>query len=331
MRPIPRLACVLALAALTGCGDDDPDPEPAETTWSTAFALDDAALLSVWGPAAHEIYAVGGLPDRGLARRFDGRAWSDLTVPDGPLLNWVHGCGDTLWMVGNDGRALRRVGDGAFEAVDTGETQDLWGVWCAAPDRAWAVGGDAAAVDGAPDPVVIEWDGAAWHRIALPALDREIRAFFKVWGTGPDHVFAVGAKGVIVRWNGTAWQQQLAGTTRDFVSLWGRAPDDIVAVGGRANGMVARYDGVTWTSVSLDTEPGMNGVWVDAAGTAHIVGLRGRILRMAPGGFDYERERYTEPWLLHAIWGTDGGRLYAVGGTLDQTPPWQGIALRGDR
>lgn len=90
---------------------------------------------------------------------------------------------------------------------------------------------------------MITWDGAARQRAVRPALDREVRAFFKVWGTGPDHVFAVGAKGVIARWDGTAWQQQLAGTPRDFVSLWGRAPDDIIAVGGRANGMVARYDG----------------------------------------------------------------------------------------
>lgn len=324
----------LMMMALTGCDDDeqtDPvPPEPAE--WTLGLETGEAgALLSVWGQSPDDVWTVGGQLDAGAAWHFDGADWRRADVPDGPLLNWVHGCGDTLWMVGNDGRSLRRVGDGPFEAVETGETQDLWGVWCAAEGRAWAIGGDAIATGTDPDPVIISWDGSAWSRAPAPALDREIRAWFKVWGTGPDNVIVVGARGALARWDGNTWTQELAGTSKDFVSLWGTGPDDIIAVGGRANGMVARYDGQSWTSEVLETEPGMNGVWVAADGTAHIVGLRGRTLRMPPGGFDYTRDENRDITLLHAVWGTGEGPLFAVGGSLDQSPPWDGLLLETPR
>ncbi len=326
-----RLALISALCLCAAGCDDDQDPDAADAgpvQWSVALETGDAgALLSVWGPSADAVWTVGGQLDAGAAWRYDGSGWSRAEVPDGPLLNWVHGCGDELWMVGNDGRALRRVGDGPFEAIETGEAQDLWGVWCAAPGRAWAVGGDAIATETAPDPVIIEWDGATWSRPTLPDLDRVSRAWFKVWGTGPGNVIVVGSQGTIARWDGAAWQQELAGTSRDFVSLWGTGPDDIVAVGGRANGMAARYDGERWAHAVLEREPGMNGVWVAADGTAHVVGLRGRALRMPTGGYDYTREENDDITLLHGVWGIDGRPRFAVGGTLDSSPPWSGILL----
>lgn len=322
----------LALPLLAACDDGGgPQPEPEPQVWAEAFPVGDrGALLSVWGRGGAEIWTVGGQPDAGLAFRFDGTEWSSAAVPDGPLLNWVHGSGDALWIVGNSGRSLRQRGDG-FELVDTGTDQDLWGVWAASPDRAWAVGGNATELMRDPDPVLIEWDGSQWSPVELPELDTEIRAFFKVWGTGPDNVFAVGQRGVIVHWDGTAWRQQLAGTSKDFVSLWGTGPEDIVAVGGRANGLVARYDGTIWTSQVLDREPGLNGVWVGADGTAWIAGQRGRLLRMPAGGFDYTREENMDITLLHGIWSTAEGHRVAVGGTLDSSPPWTGIALEVGR
>lgn len=328
--PGPMAIALALAAALGGCDDDGADPVPDAGPVEWTMALDVAevgAVMSVWGAAADDVWAVGGQLDAGAVWRYDGAAWSRVGVPDGPLINWVHGCGDVLWMVGNDGRALRRVGQGPFEPVDTGEAQDLWGVWCAAPDRAWAVGGDAVATDAPADPVIIAWDGARWSRPPAPTLDRESRAWFKVWGSGPDDVIAVGARGTIARWDGAAWTQELAGTSRDFVSLWGTGPDDVVAVGGRANGLVARWDGAAWTQHVLEREPGMNGVWLAADGTAHIVGTRGRILRMPPGGFDYTRDTNPDITLLHAIWGVDGAPRFAVGGTLDSSPPWYGVLM----
>lgn len=322
------LACALLLAHWA-C-DDAPAPEPPAPTpisWRTTFdATDQGALMSVWGTSGQDVWAVGGQLDAGVAWHYNAQEWTPVEVPAGPLLNWVHGADGVLWMVGNEGRILRREDFEPFEVVESGVTQDLWGVWAASGDRAWAVGGDANATMTDPDPVVLEWNGTAWRQIALPPLDRDIRALFKVWGTSADQVFAVGEKGVIVRYDGAEWKQTIAGTPRDFVSLWGTSPDDIVAVGGRQNGMVARWNGERWTTEVLEGEPGLNGCFVDQEGVAHLVGQRGRVLQMAPGGFAVQRDENTDRTLLHAVWGHRTG-LFAVGGTLDRTPPWAGVAL----
>ena len=51
----------------------------------------------------------------------------------------------------------------------------------------------------ATEPVILHWQGSEWEVVDLPQLDRDSKAFFKVWGTGPDNVFAVGQRGVIAR------------------------------------------------------------------------------------------------------------------------------------
>jgi hypothetical protein len=311
----------------TGC-DDDPKTIPP---WSAAFDTgEQGAFLSAWGPNHDDIWTVGGQLAEGVVWRRQAGQWNAFSVPEGPLLNWVHGTGEIVWVVGNAGRTLRRIGEGEFETITNDESQPLWGVWAASPDRAWAVGGDALS-SGEPDPVILEWDGDEWHRVELPPIDRTFRAFFKVWGTGPDNVYAIGGKGVILHFDGEAWVQEFAGTARDFVSLWGTGPNDIVAVGGRVNGMVARWNGVQWQHEVLPGQPGLNGVWLDAGGLAWIVGARGRILRMKPNGFSIESDASENQILLHGVFGADDGYRVTVGGTLDERPPWTGVVLETTR
>jgi len=359
------LALAVVLPMSTGCGSDDNEPAPNETTdadvedttaeadappedaahsdalgWgaphndqfrsafdATAFG----AFMSVWGPTPTEVYTVGGQPmflddvGDGVAFRFDGQTWSQLEIPDGPMLNWVHGVDDHVWMVGEAGRAIRFVG-GVFDAVvDTGVDVPLWGVWAAAVDDVWAVGGDARDRNGAP--VLLRYDGTAWQSVSLPELDRPSPALFKIWGTGPDHVFAVGARGILLRFDGTAWTQLPSGVGDDLVSLWGRAPDDIVAVGGRANGIVGRWNGTAWTFETLERVSGLNGSWMDATGVVYVNGIGGRILKFAPGSSAFEDIESPTSNVLHAMFGFDEGPAFAVGGTLSAAPPYEGDVL----
>ncbi len=325
------------VAFASGCDDgDDASPAdaevPAPAAWAAAFeAEDQGAFLSVWGSGPDSIYTVGGQPEAGVAWRFDGAAWAAVTdLPDVPLINWVHGVGDHVFMACNAGIVLHKQGDGPWERWETGEDQPLWGIWAAAPDDVWAVGGDAARREGA-DPLLLHYDGAAWSRATLPAVDRPYKALFKVWGTGPDDVHAVGQRGVALRWDGAAWTQALTGTADDLISLWGSGPTDIVAVGGRSNGVLARWDGAGWSSEVLVGEPGMNGVWVDAAGTAWLVGDKGRVLRVPQGSFEVAREDSGTRTLLHGVWGTAAGHRVAAGGTLSASPPWAGVVIEVGR
>ena len=117
-------------------------------------------------------------------------------------------------------------------------------------------------------------------------------------------------------------------TVRDLISLWGTGPDDIVAVGGRDIGAIARFDGERWSAQDVGMLPGLNGVWMNDAGTAITVGSMGRAAVIAADGFEFQ----TVPsgaglMVLHAVYGFADGTRYAVGGTLDRSPPLQGIIV----
>jgi hypothetical protein len=307
-------------------------PMAAIGEWEPAFdAAPYGAFMSVWGPAPTEVYAVGGQPrlgegsGDGVAFRFDGTAWSELDIPEGPMLNWVHGTQGTVWMVGEAGRYVRLDGGEVAESGDVGVDVPLWGVWAAAPDDVWAVGGNARARDGLA--AVFHYDGADWSQVALPELDRPgVAALFKVWGTSPDNVFAVGMVGAIVRWDGTAWTQLPSGVGDDLVSLWGRGPDDVVAVGGRGNGVLGRWDGAAFTFERLPGVPGLNGSWMASDGTVLTGGVGGRVLRV-DAGFEFERLETPVTNPIHAVFGFDSGPFFAVGGSLLSSPPYVGDVL----
>ena len=104
-------------------------------------------------------------------------------------------------MVGNEGRILRRQGAGEFEPVESGQDQNLWGVWAASEDEAFAVGGDPLTT-GDPDPIILHFKDGQWNRVAVPETEQSFKALFKVWGTSPTNVYAVGANGVILHPDG---------------------------------------------------------------------------------------------------------------------------------
>lgn len=340
-----RLAPILAVLAATGCpganGDADTETDAGSATtgggygaWLTSLELgeDQGALLSVWGSASGDVWAVGGqvasVGDAGVgvALHSDGDSWTPVTLPEGtPLLNWVHGAGDETWMVGNAGAMLRRDGQSWVSVASPTEVA-LWGVFVVAPGDAWAVGGDAFDFEGTG--VILRWDGSVWTDVPMPQLDRSSVALFKVWAAASDDVWAVGDAGVILHYDGTAWTQVPSGTSSDLISLWGTGPDDIVAVGGRSIATVARWDGATWTATEIPEIPGLNGVWIDRDGVGSLVGNRGAAALLLSGTDDLNADPTTaELHVLHAVFGFDDGPRIAVGGSIDRSPPYVGIIV----
>lgn len=318
----------------TAGGERDADAPSSDAfgTFRTAFdATPHGAFMSIWASAPDDVYTVGGQPSvpgvdaAGVVFHFDGVSWRELEVPAGGMLNWVYGVDGEAWVVGEQGRALR-FADGAFvEETSTGVDAPLWGVWGAAADDLWAVGGDARDRNGAP--VLVRWDGAEWTNVELPELDRPAPALFKVWGTSATQIFAVGSRGVLLAYDGETWSQVPSGTGEDLVSLWGRSPDDIVCVGGRSNGVLGRFDGSAWRFETLERVSGLNGSWMAEDGTAYAAGVNGRILHFAPGSNEFTDIESETDNVLHAIFGLNGGPGYAVGGTLLNTPPYEGDVL----
>lgn len=319
----------------TSSGEDTGTSTTESTpAWEIAFEADESigALFSVWGPSADHIYAVGGQQGEGglsigamLVR--DGGAWASATLPaDTPKLNWIHGRDDLRVVVGERGAILMRDGDDDRTEWTThgcATVLPLWGTWITAADDVWAVGGDGFD----RPPVLCHWDGAMWTNVELPELTLDAKALFKVFGLAADDVWAVGDQGLLLHWDGEAWAQIVVDTPSDLISLWGPSPDDLLAVGGRANGVLARKSAADWTIAPLAELSGLNGVWLDAEGRAHIVGIGGTIATVEPGSLTPEIEESPTILTLHAVWSPGDGTFVAVGGSLEMPPPLVGIIV----
>jgi hypothetical protein len=105
-----------------------------------------------------------------------------------------------------------------------------------------------------------------------------------VWGAAADDVWAVGAAGTILHWNGAAWSPSASGTTTELEDVWGSGPADVWAVGA---GVVLHWDGQTWSKV------------VAALGT----------------------DLTTESLPLRRVWGTSATDVWALGGVSYPPPP----------
>ncbi len=350
---IARLVAIACACACTlACGDDGGPPastidgsDTAATTdastssgtdvgWDVALEVgqDVGAFLSAWGPTADRLYVVGGQepaepgPTTGAMMRWDGTQWSAVELPAGtPKLNWIHGVGEHRFVVGELGTVLHRIGDDDDTPweVDGCETNlELWGVWAAAPDDVWAVGGDGFS----RPPVLCRWSGNAWTLVELPPLSVMSRALFKVWGASSDAVWAVGHRGLVLHWDGQAWSEQPSGTNLDLISLWGTGPDDVLAVGGRSDSVIVRWDGTRWQAAEMFGPAGLNGIWMADDGASTIVGTMGRIDTVAPTALEVVPDVSPTTLALHAVFGVSGQR-FAVGGSLDLSPPFTGIVL----
>ena len=54
----------------------------------------------------------------------------------------------------------------------------------------------------------------------------------RVWGSGPNAVYASGFEGVFLRHDGKAWAMVPSGTTEGLGAVFGFSPNDVFVVGG---------------------------------------------------------------------------------------------------
>lgn len=322
--------------SMLACGDDA-DPVIVDAgheqalDWIQAFDTDETGwLMNIWGPRADDLYAVGGSPSAGQVVHFDGQSWESVDLGiDVPLLNWTHGFGsDDITIVGNGGTIIHWNGaDWTLQETPTDE--DLWGIWGAAPDDLWAVGGRGRE---AGQETLLHYDGNAWTSAELPDIVRAgVHAFFKIWGTSADNIYIVGQNGVVLHYDGSQWTEEFVGANDDLISLWGAGPDRIVAVGGRGSGIVSLWDGQEWTTRSLAPLPGLNGVWMNDDGIVYAVGQIGVSVVLDTSTFEYEDVFARTDLDFHSVFSADGNVAVGVGGNLAVVQgPYMGIAYRAN-
>lgn len=304
-----------------GSGEGGAGGGSAEAAWQTVLDQGDldGAVLSVWGSAPEDVYAVGGpLGNSGfesLIVHFDGTTWRRLHPGGAETYWWVGGSGaEDVWMVGEQGRITHWDG-ASFAEHDSGVGATLWGVWAASPDDAWAVGGTPNGGSGTEGDIVLHWDGGAWTRETLPGAPLG-RALFKVWGTGSDNLYVVGEKGTVWHREGTTWGLEPSLTMARLFTVSGCGADEVYAVGGFN---VLRSDGQSFSKVEVMLTNTVNGVACGSSGSVALVGFGGLKERLVDG--TWINEFTVEPFDdLHAAWAEGAGAFWAVGGDFSTGP-----------
>ena len=302
-------------------------------------------LNGVWGVSTREIYVAG---DNGQALFFDGTAWQRLTTPNTNDLNGVWGtAADNVWFVGDRETFLRWQGS-VFETFPSNSNNAIRGVWGRAENLVFAVGdrgrvrrfdggqwraeisrtpNGLRSVTGFGSGVLAVGEGGVLVRRPENAwqleTSRRLNTLENVWGTAPDAMWAVGAFGTVLSWNGGVWQEVDIGiNTSDLIGLHGSAADDIWAVG--ENGTALRYTGEErgWSLVRSGTEETLNAVYALSSTIAYAVGDRATILRWNGVEWSSMPAPATVFGRLNGVWAASSNQVWAVGDS--------GVLLRFD-
>jgi photosystem II stability/assembly factor-like uncharacterized protein len=204
-----------------------------------------------------------------------------------------------------------------WSRMESGTTNDLYGIWGASPDDVFAVG---------PKGTILHFDGRTWSPMAVDGSPH----LLSVWGASGRDVFVVGDEGVIIHYDGRRWNTMHSGTTKNLIAVWGASGRDVFAVG--YSGTVLHYDGSAWTPMASGTGEDLYGVW--GSSSSHVVAVGGTPMPMPGKGLivSYDGKTWSpmaipaSPFLFGA-WGTSAKDVHAVGVDLAALR-WDGQAWR---
>jgi hypothetical protein len=319
-----RFIMGIALASLMGCtsssGEVD-DPAPLPETWAWVARAPKAALLSVHGTAADDVWMVGADAGQGPAvLHWDGAVWQTPRTNQRGDLWWVHALDDGPVFMGGSDALLLRYSDGAFQRLQTPGLgkHTVFGIGGVAADDVYAVGA-AAGRNG----FIWHYDGREVSEIELPEdlpLDEfnDAPGFFKVWAASADEVWIVGARGVVLRGNARdGFEVVRSGEDEILFTVHGQG-EHVAIVGGTSTGVLLEGSRNGLEDRAPERTPLLQGVHVEPRGAIWAVGTSGSIYRARDGSFEP-----IDPGLsfaagesLHAVWVDPKGGVWAVGGDL---------------
>ena len=266
----------------------------ATNTWSTETTNSTQPLNGVWG-GDNVVYAVGG---NGEVRRRTGGTWSRVTVPSPELLYGVHGnSASDVVIVGTNGTLLRWNGTAWAVLSVGGLAGDIYHVSGSAANggRRYLVG----------DGGVAQLDGNTATLISTPYAPQLFSVSVDATGT----VWASGERGAVLRsadGGGATWTTN--NLAPDLLDVWSTAANNAFAVG--EFGFVYRWNGSTWTKVSVPTQATLTSVWATATGDGFIGGETGTMLRLTGGA--WVPMAFPSVSTVSALWGTNGANVYAT-------------------
>lgn len=322
--------------------------DAAGTCWENPLP-EGNPIIDVWGPAAGDVWAVGGA---GTIRHWNGTAWATVPSPTRQTLRgvWASSASDA-WAVGRGGVILHWDGT-AWTPVASGTTESLGLVWGSGKNDVWAV----ATLSQNPDrftrtQTFLHWDGTRWTRTLVTAPEPANTTLTRMAGCSASEIYAVGThgQGVMFKYDGTRWTSAPRGiSSSSYAGVWcsgpGKAP--FLTANQCPMGLCSTTvsgEGASWGRMGYSTGPitgsGPSDVWTFASNvssgpipyTLHWDGTRWEELSAsvrAPRFIDkpgshftwngtsadiQHRDRVMDPWVSSVSGPTAG--LSAVWGT----------------
>jgi len=204
----------------------------------------------------------------------------------------------------------------------------LGGVWAAAANDVWAVGGDET---------ILHFDGNAWSGTAIgpppeiiplddagSSITISERGLSAIAGSGPKDIWAVGGQsgfggGEILHFDGTKWSRDPGSSlSLGLSAVWVGGPSEAWAVGRGVDpqrGTFLHWNGTAWSAIETGKVPGLytifpSSVWGSGPNDIWSVGTtRGAVQQGHV--FHYDGSSWTESltpgghsMYFTAVWGT---------------------------
>jgi hypothetical protein len=159
--------------------------------------------------------------------------------------------------------------------------------------------------------IVSQTRAQGWEAMTSGTTD----PLYAVWGTSGSAVYAAGAGGTIVYYNGSTWSPVTSSTTNIFKGIWGSSANDVFFAG--TLGTMLHYNGSTLNQMTL---PGgyesvnLHEIWGSSGSDVFAVGDGGTILHY--NGTAWSAMTSGTGSTLFGIWGSSGSDVFAVGGNI---------------
>ena len=143
---------------------------------------------------------------------------------------------------------------------------------------------------------------------------------YAIWGSSSSDVFAVGAEGTILHYNGKAWSNMTLNAACSLWSVWGSSSSDVFAVGNVYNSplsVILHYNGNTWSTITTGTTSQLNSVWGSSSSDIFAVGTEGTILHYNGKAWSTMTSGIKKE--LNGVWGSSASDVFAVGNASNGT------------